>query len=60
MYQKYPNLEEFDFLNMFEGNFWDGVQAIKEKYGELQSSDSLKIKKEGKHFEVEVESFLLT
>ncbi len=37
MYTKYPNLKESDFLQIFEGDFWDGIQKIKDKYGEAST-----------------------
>jgi len=50
MYTKYPNLKESDFLKIFEGDFWDGIQKIKDKYGEAKSSDTSLIKLTGTLF----------
>ena len=47
---KYPTLEESDFMKIFEGDFWDGIQKIKDKYGEAKFSNTSSIKIAGKLF----------
>ena len=50
MYTKYPNLKESDFFQIFEGDFWNGIQRIKDIYGEPNHSNDSSIKLKGKLF----------
>jgi beta-phosphoglucomutase-like phosphatase (HAD superfamily) len=50
MYRKYPQLKEEDFLEIFNGNFWKGVQKVKDKYGKPEKYESSSIALEGEIF----------